>query len=144
MYVCVCAINSTKIVFMMCLLRCIYDVRLLYSIFFQYGYVCLVPYIYIQLKKRFSAAPSGLLKCIAYRKNVRIGNGQAHALTTKWHKTPSKKIIIYSIGFLLGSFSKSSFSLFAFFVCLIVCLIHLLCDDLLWHIQNVTNVERCK
>lgn len=49
----------------------------------------------------------------------------------QWHETPSKKIIIYSIGFLLGSFSKSSFSLFAFFVCLIVCLIHLLCDDLL-------------
>lgn len=30
---CMCAINSTKIVFMMCLLRCIYDVLPLYSTF---------------------------------------------------------------------------------------------------------------
>lgn len=60
-----------------------------------------------------------------YRKNSR-----SDYYEFVWHGTPYKKIIIHSIGFLLGSFSKSSFLLFAFFVCLIVCLIHLLCNDL--------------
>lgn len=59
----VCAINSTKIVFMMCLLRCIYD-ALHCILYFQYGCVCLVPYVVYNRKRRFSAALHLLLKCI--------------------------------------------------------------------------------
>lgn len=62
-WMCVCAINSTKIVFMMCLLRCIYD-ALHCILYFQYGCVCLVPYVVYNRKRRFSAALHLLLKCI--------------------------------------------------------------------------------
>lgn len=121
----------------------------LHSMYFQYGCVCLVPYVALYSKKEIfcRSASSSIEVYMVHGKNESAMDKHMHWLD-KWHETPSKQIIIYSIGFLLGSFSKSSFSLFAFFVCLIVCLIHLLCDDLLaidaYNTHNVTNVERCK